>query len=145
MVRPFSSRAHTVRIFLTAQTGCAKAGADLDALYGVDAHHRRCKLAIELGIKRRAPTGGNARGNAFDNRAKRGARLACLIYHFFPTTGGGFIRAKEGVFTNLRCFKIIAINRIATDFSDIGHDFHIRYDGTRHCASRHARGGFARA
>jgi hypothetical protein len=52
--------------------GCrAKAGADLDALDGVDRHHRRGDVLVELAVDRRAEAGGTPSATPRPRRRSR--------------------------------------------------------------------------
>ena len=56
-----------------------QAGADLDALDRVDAHHRRGEVLVELAVDRRAEARRHALGHDLDHRAGRGAGLAHAV------------------------------------------------------------------
>ncbi len=73
LVAQAASRRRSLR---RVSAAAPKPGADLDALDRVDAHHRRGEVGIELGVERRAPSGGHALGDAFDDRAQRRTGLA---------------------------------------------------------------------
>ena len=73
------AHAHFIGILFAAERRRGKAGADLDALDGVDAHERRGEIAVELAIDRRAEAGGHAFGHDLDDGADRGAALADVV------------------------------------------------------------------
>src|SRR5262249_53568888 len=62
------AHAHLVTVFLAAQRHRVEPGADLDALDGVDRHHRAGEVAIELVVDRLAEAGGDAARDHLDHR-----------------------------------------------------------------------------
>ena len=66
------------------QRGGGEAGADLDALHRVDAHHRAGEIGVELAVDRLAQSGRHAAGDDFDHRAGRRAALAHVVEIAFP-------------------------------------------------------------
>ena len=134
---------HRVGILFAGQPRRAEAVADFDALDRIDAHHPGRQIAVELGIDRCAPSGGHAGGDAFDHRAQRRPRLACLVDQRFPAFRGGRIGAPEGIARDLVGIEIRGVHRIAADFGDIGEDRHLGDYPPRHCARGHAHRGFA--
>ena len=65
--------ADLVGVVLAGQRRGREAGADLDALDRIDAHHRLGEIGIELVVDRLAEPGGHARGDHLDHGAERGA------------------------------------------------------------------------
>src|SRR3546814_10009158 len=109
----------------------------------MDAHHRGRKLAVELGVERRAPSGRHPRRHAFDDRAKRGSVLARLVEKRRPARGGGRIRTEERVAIDLGIVKAGAINGIPAKFNQICADAYFGYDQARDAASCHPGRRFA--
>src|SRR5947208_1620643 len=70
------SGSHWISVVLAAKPRGGKSVANLDPLGGVDRHHRRRKLRIELGVNRGTPTRGNSVGDTFDHGAERGPGLS---------------------------------------------------------------------
>src|SRR3546814_18914136 len=77
--RPVVARPHGVRILLALQPSRRESVADLDALHRVDRHAGGGELGVELGIDGRAPAGGNARRDAFDDGARRRDRKSTRL------------------------------------------------------------------
>src|SRR5713101_1256175 len=73
------AHAHLVGIVLAAERRRRKAGADLDALDGIDAHQRGGEIAVELAVDRRAEAGGNTLRDDLDDGADGGAALADVV------------------------------------------------------------------
>jgi hypothetical protein len=83
---------------LGAELGDAgKAGADLDALHGVDAHHGVGDVGVEAVEHRLAPADGHAAGDHVDARADRIARLAQIVHVGLELGHDGLVGRKEGV------------------------------------------------
>ncbi len=89
--------ADLVGVFLAGQLGGGHAGADLDALHRVDAHHGAGEVLIELAVDRRAPAGRHALGNDLDDGADGGAGLAYAVEIVGPGDRGCRIGAEERV------------------------------------------------
>src|SRR5439155_8365952 len=110
--RSVIASAHLVAVFLAEQFGRAKPRADLDAVYGVDAHHRGRQLTVELGVDRRAPTRRHAFGDHFDDRADRGAALADTIEICLEERRAVLVRAEERIARNLVPVPLVAIDLV---------------------------------
>ena len=52
------AHAHLVGVLLAGERGGGEAGADLDALHRVDAHHRAGEVGVELAVDRLAQPAG---------------------------------------------------------------------------------------
>ncbi len=76
---------HLVGVLLARQRRGGEAGADLDALGGVDRHQRAGQLGVELAVDRRAPARRHALGLDLDDGAGGGAGLADLVEVSLPT------------------------------------------------------------
>ena len=72
--------AHLVAVLAALLRHDREAGADLDALDRVDAHHRRGEFAVELAVDRLAPARRHAVGDHVDARADRIAGLAQRVH-----------------------------------------------------------------
>ncbi len=138
------ARPHRIGILFAAQAGGGKTIANLDALDRIDAHHRTRQFAVELGIKRRAPAGRHARGDAFDHGTQRGAIEARRIDQLFPPHSGLRVRAEEGVLPDQRRIEMRIVYRVAANGADIGENIHFGDDRARHRARRHPACGFPR-
>ena len=97
VVRQIARRRHFVRVLGTTLHHAVEAGADLDALDGVDAHHRVGDVGIEAVVHRLAPADRHARGHHVDARTDRVARLAQLIHEGIELGQHGHIGGEEGI------------------------------------------------
>ena len=88
--------ADLVGIRLAGQFRGGHAGADLDALHRVDAHHRRGDVLVELAVDRRAEAGGHALGDHLDHGADRGAGFTYVVEIALPTRAPARVGQKEG-------------------------------------------------
>jgi len=71
--------AHFIGVLFAGQQSCRHAVADFDALDGIDRHHRRRQVGIELAVERRAPSGRYALGHHLDDGADGRARFADAV------------------------------------------------------------------
>src|SRR5258706_4448502 len=74
-----------------------ESGSDLNTLHGVDAHHRRREVRIELAVDRLAPTHRDAARADFDTRAARIAGLAQAVHERLEFGHGGHAGDEEWV------------------------------------------------
>ena len=87
-------------------TGRVEARADLDALDGVDRHHRRGEVGVELAVDRRAPAGGTPSATSSMMAPIGGAGLADAVEILLPARGDDGVRAEERVFVGLSQSKL---------------------------------------
>ncbi len=91
------------------------AGADLDALHRVDAHHGAGEVLVELAVDRRAPAGGHALGHHLDHGADRGAGLAHLVEVGRPGVDDAGVGREEGVVVDLAPAPARAVDPVLAD------------------------------
>src|SRR5688500_10957450 len=134
---------HRIGILLAAQPRRREAVPDLDALDGVDRHHRRGEIGIELGVDRGPPSGRHAGRDAFDDGAERRSRLPRLFDQLLPAPGRLRIGAGDGVGTDRLGIEPGPVDNVAAELDEPGadRDFgnHEPSDGAR----GDARGGLA--
>ena len=75
---------HLVGIGFAGELGRTHAGADLDALHRVDAHHRLGEIGVQLVVDRIAEAGGNAGRDHLDHGADRRSGLPHFVQHAVP-------------------------------------------------------------
>ena len=120
--RPVLAHAHFVGGILAAHGGRAEAGPDLDALHGIDRHHRHGQITVQLAIDGRAPAGRHAGHYDFDNRAGGGAVLAQGVHVGLPESGGFRIGAEEGVLADRIPVPALTIDGAFADLDQGGAD-----------------------
>src|ERR1700722_3043123 len=108
------AHSHFVAVFLAGQFGRAETGADLDALDGIDAHQRRCEIAVELAVDRRAETWRHAIGHDLDHRADGRTALAQAIEIVAEHRRGLGVGTKERIALDLGPIPIRAIDATRT-------------------------------
>src|SRR5687767_8157357 len=141
--------AHLVGVLFASQRRGGEAGADLDALDRVDAHHGRGEVGIELAVERRAEPDRHAGGRHLDHRADRGTGLARAVQQRFPLRHHFRVRAPEAVALGLGPVPAGARGADAADLDQGAADLHrlvhqVRQHLARDRARRDARGGLAR-
>src|SRR5205823_2327744 len=78
-----SLRCHLVAVLAALLRDRAEAGADLDALHRVDAHHRRGDVGVQAPVYGFSPAHRHAFGNDVHARPARVAALAQFVHEFF--------------------------------------------------------------
>ena len=100
-----------------------QAGADLDALDGVDRHHRRGEVGAELAVDRRAPAGRHAFGHHLDHRADRVAVLADAVEIVGSHSRGRLgVGAEERVLVDLVPVEIGVVDLVRPHLHEAGAD-----------------------
>src|SRR5206468_4226368 len=123
----------------------SEAGADLDALDGVDAHHRVRDVGIELVVDRLSPSHGHARRDHFDPRAARVPRLAQRIHELLERVDLRMVRGEEGIAIDIG--PALEWNDIRAELRQMAADFDAKslmQPLARDRASGDAHGGLAR-
>src|SRR5579875_3533504 len=115
---------HLVGVPLARQRSRSHARADLDALDGVDAHHRLGEIGIELVVDRLAQSRGNAGGVDLDDRAGARARLAHLVEEALPFFCGPGIGAEEGIGVHRPPVPARPVDRMGADLDERAADGH---------------------
>src|SRR6476646_407168 len=115
--------------------------ADLDALDGVDAHHRGCNIGVELVVDGLAPADRYTGGDDFDARAARITRLAQSIHERLQLRNQRVIRDEERVGVDVlealdRHHVRVELRQVATDLDAIPFAHPLACDRTRRDANR---------
>ena len=90
-----------------------EAGADLDPLDGVDAHHRVRDVGVEFVIDGLTPADRNARRNDFDPRTAGITGFAKGVHERFEVTDARCIRGEEWIRVDMR--PILERNDVGTE------------------------------
>jgi hypothetical protein len=142
--RAVVTTAHLVGILLAAELGGVKAGADLHALDGIDAHQRCRKVAVELAVDRGAEACRHALSHHFDDGADRGALLAHLVEVSGKFGDGSRVGAEQRIARDLIPVPVRAIDPLRADLDQgTAHD-ETRHDSARDGAGCNAGCGLAR-
>src|SRR5215475_356347 len=139
--------AHTdlVGVLFTGELGRRHAGADLDALDGVDAHHGAGQILIEPAVDRGTPSRWYTLGHHLDDGAHRGAGLAHLVEVARPGVDDAWIGCEERVVVHLRPTPARTVYRVAADLDERASNADRAYHFTGHGAGSNAHGGLPRA
>jgi hypothetical protein len=106
------AHADFVGVFFAGQTRGVHAFADLDALHGVDRHHRGGKVCVELGVDWRAKACGCASHDDFDLGPHGRAGLAQAVEVILPRRRCACVRRPEGVPLDLVPVDIRAVDAV---------------------------------
>src|SRR5215831_2760282 len=139
-----SADPHLVGVVLAGQGGRRKAGADLDALHGIDGHQRGGDIAVELAVDRRPEARRHALGDHLDDGADRGALPANAVEIGLEKLGHRGVRTEERVARNLVPIPFGAVDPVRPHGNERGPHRHAGDDLSRHRAGRHPRSGLAR-
>src|SRR5215471_739084 len=135
---------HLVGVVLAGQGGRREAGADLDALHGIDAHQRGGDIAVELAVDRCPEARRHAFGDHLDDGADRGALPANAVEIGLEKLGHRGVRTEERVARNLVPIPFGAVDPVRPHGNERGPHRHAGDDLSRHRAGRHPRSGLAR-
>ncbi|EAQ12510.1 hypothetical protein RB2654_14530 [Rhodobacterales bacterium HTCC2654] len=137
-----------VRIGLARQAGRVHAFTDLDALHGVDRHHRSGQIGVELGIDRRPKARGRTAHDHLDHRADGRARLAQPVEVVGPCRGSLGVRHPERIALDLVPVETAAVDLVLAHAGHVAAHLDSRHQHlerlTRDTARRDAGRRFAR-
>src|SRR6266446_1606587 len=135
---------HLVAVLLPGQGGCREAGADLDALHGIDAHQGGREVAVELAVDRSPKARRHALGDHLDDGADRGALATDAVEISLEELGHGGIRTEERVARNLVPIPRGAVDRVRPHGDERAPNRHAGHDLSRHRTRRYPRSGLPR-
>jgi hypothetical protein len=104
--------AHFIGVLISRERRGAKASADLDTLYGVDAHHRGREVRVEFAIEGRAPAYGNAAGNNLNDGTDGRSSLPDLVQQLGPARSRDRVWTKERITIAFVPIPVAAVDRI---------------------------------
>ena len=136
-----------VGVVAAGQPGGGQALADLDALDGVDAHHRGGEVGVQLAVDRRADPGGHAARHDLDHCADRVVVvLAQPVQILRPFGHGPRVGAPEVVVVDAVPVETGAVDGLFAHLHHVALDLQPRcqlFDRrARHAAGGNAGGGF---
>src|SRR5439155_24675261 len=120
LIRQKTLRRHLVGMLGALLRDGPEAGADLDPLDGVDAHHRVRDVGVEFVIDGLTPADRNARRNDFDPRTAAITGFAECVHERLEIGDARCIRGEERIYVDVR--PVLEKNDVGTELRQMATD-----------------------